>query len=204
MRKAIAALALGAMCVGAMGGSAMAEVMSGDAAKKQLFSARNMILLPQDLSVFQGAMRDTVNLTLDQMRGNSQMSKFVEGGYGYYGAVAFPVAGAEAVPPVIVAQLNTPQAAASAAVTTCQQQNGGQCAVAALLLPKGYKSRDLTLSQAATQRVMEGWDEGLAPKYLAYSPSTSGWGIAKGAAATPEAALQSCKQSDCVIVIEDR
>ncbi len=125
MRKAIAALALGAMCAGLTGGAAVAQVMSGDAAKKQLFNARNMILLPQDLSVFQGAMRETVNLTLDQMRGNSQMSKFVEGGYGYYGAVAFPVAGSEAVPPVIVAQLNTPQAAASAAVTTCQQQNGG-------------------------------------------------------------------------------
>ncbi len=200
MRQAIAGIAVALMATG----TAQAEPMTGDAAKKQLFSPSKMIMHIADLSQFGAGMKQAVNLTLDQMKAPSQMAKFLEAGYGYYGAVAFPVSGDGQVPPTIIAQLNTPDAAGAAAVAACQQANGGQCAVAALLLPRGYKARDLTLSQAATKRVVDGWDDGGMPKFLAYSPTTHAWGIAKGPTASARTAIESCKESDCVVAIADQ
>ena len=200
MRQAIAGIAAALIA----GTAAHAEPMTGDAAKKQLFSPSRMIMQIADLGQFAAGMRQSVNLTLDQMKAPSQMAKFLEAGYGYYGAVAFPVQGDGQVPPTIIAQLNTPEAASAAAIAACQQANGGQCAVAAQLLPRGYKTRDLTLSQAATQRVMDGWEDGGMPKYLAYSPTTHAWGIAKGPTASARTAIESCKESDCVVAIADQ
>ncbi|MEC7761035.1 MAG: hypothetical protein VX874_03875 [Pseudomonadota bacterium] len=204
MRQAITGIAAATVAAGMATGIAVAEPMTGEAAQKQLFSPTKMIMQMGDLGQFSAGMRQSVNLTLDQMKAPSQLAKFLEAGYGYYGAVAFPVAGDGQVPPTIIAQLNTPEAAEAAAITACQQANGGQCAVAALLLPRGYKTRDLTLSQAATERVMDGWDEGGMPKYLAYSPTTHAWGIAKGPTASARTAIESCKESDCVVAIADQ
>lgn len=200
MRKAIAGIALALAATG----MAAADPMTGEAAQKQLFSPSKMILHIQDLSVFKQGMKQAVNLTLDQMKSPSQMQKFLEAGYGYYGAVAFPLSGDGQVPPTIVAQLNSPSAAQRAAVSACQQANGGECAVAALMLPRGYKARDLTLSQAATARVMDGWDDGALPKFLAVSPTTNAWGIAKGPGASARTAIESCKEPDCVVAIADQ
>ncbi|MAM60136.1 hypothetical protein [Maritimibacter sp. UBA3975] len=200
MRKALTGIVLALAATGA----AQAEPMTSDAAKKQLFSPSKMILHITDQSAFGAGMRQAVNLTLDQMKAPSQMAKFLEAGYGYYGAVAFPLSGDGQVPPTIIAQLNTPEAAQRAAIEACQQANGGQCVVAALMLPRGYKSRDLTLSQAATARVTESWDDGVAPKFLAYSPTSSAWGIAKGPTASARTAIESCKEADCIVAIADQ
>lgn len=200
MRKAITGIAVALMATSV----AVAEPMSSGAARKQLFSAKEMVLHPMDLKVFSKAMGRSVKLTLDQMKGRNQMLKFLEAGYGYYGAVAFPVDGDGQEPPTIIAQLNSPGAAQTAAVNACQSANGTQCAVAALLLPKGYTSRDLTLSQAATAKVANEWEDGALPKFLAFSPTTSAWGVAKGPGASARMAVESCKQPDCTVAVADQ
>lgn len=200
MRNAIAGIALALASVSPV----LAEPMTSDAAKKQLFSHEKMILRIMDLKVFSKGMKQAVNLTLDQMKSPSQMEKFLAAGYGYYGAVAFPKEGDGQAPPTIIAQLNTPAAAEAAAIAACQAANGAECAVAALMLPKGYKPRDLTLSQAATARVFDGWEEGEMPKFLAYSPTSSAWGIAKGPDASARTAIEGCKEADCIVAVSDQ
>lgn len=200
MRKAMTGLALALMAAL----PASADPMTSDAARKQLFSAKEMILHPMGLDGFSNSMKRPVRLTLDQMKSRSQMLKFLEAGYGYYGAVAFPTDGNGQEPPTIISQLNSPGAAQQAAINACQSANGSTCAVAALLLPKGYSSRDLMLSQAATAKVVTEWDQGSMPKYLAFSPSTNAWGIAKGPGASARMAVESCKRSDCVVAIADQ
>lgn len=205
MRKAMTALAAALVATGlAGGGPAQADPMSSDDARAQLFSPRQMVLQPLDMGAFSKPVRRAAGTTLDQLRSRQQMAKFLEAGYGYYGAVAFPVEGDGQAPPTIVSQLNSPEAAREAAVQTCQAStNGAACAVAALLLPQGYEARELTLSQAATVKVVENWDEGVLPKYLAFSPSTNAWGMAKGPGASARMAVESCKQADCQVVVAD-
>lgn len=200
MRNAIAGVILAL----ASFGTAHADPVTSQTAKGQLFSPDRMILHPMDLGAFQGQMRKTVKDTVDQLKSNSQMRKFIEAGYGYYGAIAFPVNGTGNEPPVIMSQLNSPGAAQRSAIEACVANFGGTCAVAALLLPRGYSSRDFTLSQAATTRVVKTWNEGAMPKFLAYSPTTNAWGIAKGPGASARAAVESCKRPDCVVAIADQ
>ncbi|MBV7379547.1 hypothetical protein [Maritimibacter dapengensis] len=200
MRKAMTGLALAILTALPVA----ADPMNSDAARKQLFSAKDMILHPMGLDAFGNGMKRAVRLTLDQMKSRGQMLKFLEAGYGYYGAVAFPTNGNGEEPPTIISQLNSPGAAQQAAINACQSANGSTCAVAALLLPKGYSNRDLMLSQAATAKVVNQWDEGTLPKYLAFSPSTNSWGIAKGPGASARMAVESCKRSDCVVAIADQ
>lgn len=203
MRIATLGLALTLLASGASG-PAMAEPMSSDAAREHLFPADRMVLKPMDMNAFGGGMKRAVRLTLDQMKGRGQMLKFLEAGYGYYGAVAFPTDGNGQEPPTIISQLNSPDAAGQAATEACQEANGKPCAVAALLLPQGYDARDLTLSQAATEKVLGAWEDGALPKYLAFSPSTNAWGIAKGPGASARMAVESCKRADCIVAIADQ
>lgn len=198
-----------AALMGALGlGAALAGPMSGDAAQKQLFRPAGMVIKPLKPQGLDSQSQALANDMIKNMRSNSVMKQFEASGYGYYGAVALPKSAPEGqANPTVVVQLHSPEAAQRAAIEECQKANGGACAPIALLLPKGFKNRDITLSQDATKRVSGSWKEGGTPKYLAYSPSTHGWGIAKGSSATPETAIASCNQvaqkSDCQIVIAD-
>ncbi len=130
----------------------------------------------------------------------------------YYGAIAIkpdrPVNPANSM--TMSNNLHSPQAAANAAVQACNALPGPDCVVAALITPKRFKPRDFTLSQAATEGFRENWGKPDAPQYLAYSPSTSTWLIAKGAGADA-AALERCNENavatggnaDCLIAIAE-
>ncbi|MGH1369026.1 MAG: hypothetical protein ACRBCL_10455 [Maritimibacter sp.] len=208
MRNAFSGVAVFAACA-LLAGSAFAAPVDGNSARKQLFRPNGMVvkpLKPQGLDKQSQAVADGM---IQNMRSGSVMKQFEASGYGYYGAVALPKSAPEGqANPTVVVQLHSPEAAQRAAITECQKTNGGTCVPIALMLPKGYRARDLTLSQDATKRVVGTWKDGGAPKYLAYSPTTHGWGIAKGASATPQTAIDSCnqvaKRSDCVVAIEDK
>lgn len=205
MRRAIAA-ALFATCSAGLAG---ADPMTSDAAKAQLFPTDAMIVHVLDTSVFKGSMKRYVEQSIKQLRSRRSLRDFLAAGYAYYGGVAFPVDGyGDDVPesiqlPTIATQLNTPGAAQRAAVEKCQELYGATCAAAALLLPKGYQTRDLTLSQAASHTVLNKWSGTSGPRYLAYSPSTEGWGTSEGSDATARRAIEDCKKSDCIIAIAD-
>ncbi|MDA8584676.1 hypothetical protein N9L47_00225 [Rhodobacteraceae bacterium] len=125
----------------------------------------------------------------------------------YYAAIAYsPDDGM--VHDSIQAAMNyhTPEAASRAAVAACNamKSNGTQnCKVAAQVVPKRYKSRDLTLSIDATVAFDRTYRKAKSPKAFAISGKSGSWGIGQ----TDDAARAGCESSggpgDCEIVIRD-
>lgn len=192
-----AALALG------LGLPAGAEPITGESLKEMLFSPSKMYLQVKDVKVFSLSTRSAVKSHLAQLRDASQMARLMAGGYGYYGAVAFPIKARGPISPTIGTQLNTPEAAEVFAKQSCEISYQSPCAVAALLLPIGYQERDLTLSQAVTQQVVDEWDSYPTPRFLAYSPTTSASGVSKGEGASARNSVEACQRPDCVVVVAD-
>lgn len=129
----------------------------------------------------------------------------------YYGAIAV-------VPDRPISQdsmgfsdnLHSPAAAVATAIAACNALDGPDCVAVAQVLPKRYKPQDFSLSRAATDGFRDGWGNPRDPQFLAYSPTTGAWVIAKGDGAS-DAALERCNEqsgqagaaTDCVIGIAD-
>ncbi len=127
--------------------------------------------------------------------------------FEYYGAIAImpdQVVSFENLDKVmsISAKLHNPEAAAATAKAGCDALDGPACIVVALILPKGYKPRDFTLSQAATEMFHDNWRDGDGPKFLAFSATTGAWVIAKGVGADV-AARERCNEKAAVSGVED-
>lgn len=208
MRHVLSGLAFVAATV-ALSSASLAAPMDGNAARKQLFRPNGMVVKPLKTTGLDKQSQAVADGMIQNMRSGSVMKQFEASGYGYYGAVALPQSAPEGqANPTVVVQLHSAEAAQRSAIAECQKSNGGTCVPIALMLPKGYRARDLTLSQDATKRVVGTWKDGGTPKFLAYSPSTHGWGIAKGASASAQTAIDSCnqvaKRTDCVLAIQDQ
>ncbi len=125
---------------------------------------------------------------------------------GYYGAMAVqPGRPLSDKTMVLSNNLHSPEAASAAALRACNALEGPECVSVALILPRRYKPRELTLSHAATESFRDQWGRPKQPQYLAYSPSTPAFVIARGVGADA-VAIEKCNQAteganDCVIAI---
>jgi len=126
----------------------------------------------------------------------------------YYGAIAAsPEHGLTYKATAASANHHTTEAAAAAALKECNGLRGGgpKCVVVAHITPKKYVERALQLSTSATVAFKKTYLRGGGSKALAISPSTGGYGVAKGDGAAV-AALAACANDgapDCRIVVQD-
>ena len=100
---------------------------------------------------------------------------------------------------------HSPAAADRAARRACaaaKPRGAGPCRIAARVLPRGYQSRPLTLSEAATRAFDTTYRRLIRPKAFAISETTGAWGLG----GTERAALNNCRRGgarDCRVVIRD-
>lgn len=191
MQKSLILLVTGVVCFGQM---AMAEVLTGKAAKKALFAGSEV------------AVEVTKHRFLVDQQ--PQIVATVASQQPYYGAIAVsPDEGLMSEATLAAANYHSVEAASVAALAGCDAARKGAapCVIVALVRPKGWEARPLQLSADATAAFRKEYDgKGAA---LAVSASTGTWGMAKGANA-PAAALAACAaklagQDDCTVIVMD-
>lgn len=168
-----------------------AETLTGSKAKKQLFAAdksETVLVDPSPLPADQGALLAQVGATQP-----------------YYGAIAIsPDEGLMVEATVAAANYHSIEAAAAAATADCDSKRKGAtaCVVVAYIQPKGWKPREVQLSNDATKGFKEGYPrKGGA---LAVSQLSGAWGVGEGAeAAIAACAAKSPKATDCTVIIAD-
>ena len=197
-----------------MGGSAVAEPVSGADARKALFAVRGVDLALVRDSGLDAGQETVVQAILQQLEAG--------GSANYYGAVAIsplffemmtqdPAGAASSGLLQVAEKFHNARAASVAALSACEaarQENQAQCVVAAQILPKNWTAQPLQMSVEATEAFKE-YRKGRGPKFMAISPATTAFAYAKGDGAAT-VALTQCNQrstimgqSDCIIVIED-
>lgn len=173
-----------------------AEPMTGKAAKKQLFTIKRTEVAVRD----HPALTETDAAVLQQV-GAQQ---------AYYAAIAFsPDEGLASEATVAGTNFHDTAAAEAFALKACnalRKDGSAECAIAAVVLPKGWEERDLQLSVSATAMLRGDYRKGKGPKALAISPSTGQWAVETGDDAG-DAALAACAQQaqtdDCTVVVAD-
>ena len=176
-------------------GSAFGEAVDSKAAKKLLFSPKGA-----DVRILADAgLSETDAATL----------KLVMANIPYYGAAAFaPDEGLQSEATQAVSQHHSISSASAAALEQCNKvrKGGAACVVAAEVVPRRYKERDLQLSVAATAAFRKQYRKLRGEKAFAISPKTGGWAFYDGVDAG-KAAVNRCNQSagtdDCTTVIAD-
>jgi hypothetical protein len=210
MRVAKGGVIAGLLAFGLVSAAA-GEPLTPRQAGKQLYKRAGFETELLDLSGLDPAMAAQIEMLVETLE-DPQVAVQMQS-YGYYGAIAvvpdLPLAQDTMA---ISARLHSPAAALAGAVAGCNAMrpaSAGECVAVALILPKRNKERTFTLSQEATQAFRDDWDEGDGPKYLAYSPATPSWVIAKGPGADA-AAIERCNEkaaaliaADCVIGIAE-
>lgn len=182
-----------------MAAPAPAEVPDTKAAKKSLFSLRGyQVQVSENLSDGDAAtVKAIVSLMAQQLRQPVR----------YYAAIAWsPDDGL--VHDSIQAAMNyhSVDAAGKAAVDACmplRSKGAAKCEVAAVIVPKRYKARDLSLSLDATAAFDKTYRKAKSPKAFAASRSGGGWGMGASDAAAVSACEASSGAKDCVVVIRD-
>lgn len=196
MRMIVAALISFCVVVSAAG----AEPMSGAAAQGQLFDTTGIGLqLAQRLSEKERATIKTLVPLIEQQTGTK--AKF-------YGALAYaPDEGliSEALQGAF--NFHSVEAADRAALAACsaaKRSTSGACALAARILPPGYKKRSISLSHDATRGFFEVYIPATGTKHFAASSSTGAWALAPSLNGAMRACAQDTKgANDCSIVIKD-
>ncbi|HHH88947.1 MAG TPA: hypothetical protein ENK45_00085 [Aliiroseovarius sp.] len=213
MRRLFTPILAGALTLG-FAAQVAAEPVTPKEAKKLLFKGPKIsvqVLSPEGVAPEIMAQVEAIaaSLTKPEIIDTWEKMGF---SLAYYGAIAIkpdrPVNPANSM--TMSNNLHSPQAAANAAARACNALPGPDCVVVALITPKRFKPRDFTLSQAATDGFRENWGKPDAPQYLAFSPSSGTWLIAKGAGADA-VALERCNEkavegggtADCQIAIAE-
>lgn len=178
---------------------AEAEALDTKAARKALFSLKGYdVSLADGLPEEAGAVVEAVVPMIA-----TQLNQPVR----YYGAVAWsPDDGV--VHESLQAAMNhhTPEAAGLAAVAACtklRSDGGAPCEVAALILPRKYEARGLTLSVDATAGFDKAYRKARAPKSFAISRTNGGWGMGASDAEAIEACRDNSRSGDCEVVVRD-
>ncbi len=194
-----------------LAGLAGAEPMDAKSAKKQLFSPKGLRLEAADVSDVAPDVMAQINAVVGDFAHAKKLKLLERSGYSYYGALAVPT-DRTLVPEDLsfVTKLHSRAAAGAAARAACQAATSSNaCQVVAYLVPKSFQARDLTLSFEATDRFRKTWTKDAGPKYLAMSPASDAWVIAKGVGADVTA-LERCNAravqngpADCIIVIAE-
>ncbi len=192
--------------------SAAAAPLTPRQAKKQLFKGDRLAVELLDLSGLAPTTRTQAEAVATSLTDPEIAAQWAAMGFsmGYYGAMAVkPDRPLSPASMAISNNLHSPEAAEATAMAACNALDGPECVPVALILPRRYKARDFTLSQAATEAFRSGWGRPDAPQYLAYSPSTGAFVIARGSEGDAKA-LASCNEQtglgdggDCVIGIAE-
>ncbi len=187
---------LGLGLVAGLGATASAQPLSGEAAQALLFAATGSeveMLAP-------GLLPD------DQV----ELLRQVGATQPYYGAIAVsPDEGIMVEATVAAANHHSVEAASAEALAACDARRKGakRCAVVALIRPAGWAERAFQLSSGATAGFVGDYAKVRRDKAFAVSPSTGGWGVAKGRDAATKA-VQDCatkppQPADCRVVVQD-
>lgn len=186
MKFVVVAAALAAV---AMAGVALAAPMDGKSAKKALFAP-----VKAEVEILPGA-----GLPKDQ----AMILKSVGAAQLYYGAIAIsPEKGLMFETTVAAANYHDVNAAAAAALAGCNAAKSGKkdCVVAALIRPKGWKDKGLSLSSDATAGFKS--DYQMSGAALAISAGSGAWGIGADAKAAIAACIaRNPAATDCGVVI---
>ncbi len=211
MRKALTTFLAGMVIAGSVT-TAMAAPITVKQAKKLLFKGSKFVV-----QYIEGAELDTftrvqVESLVDALQDPKVARQWQGLGFSidYYGAIAvIPDRPISDKTMGFSNNLHSPEAAQATAIAACNALPGPECVAVAVVLPKRYKPRDFSLSQAATNGFRDNWGNPRDPQYLAYSPSTGAWVIAKGAGAD-DVAVERCNEQastagsqDCLIGIAD-
>lgn len=184
-------------------GAAQAEPVDGGTARKLLFSPTKT-----EVAINRAAGLSQADLKIvDALFGLKQYKAL---GIRYYAAMALaPGDGLQSAATTLAQGLHSPQAARAQALAACNRakKTAPGCVIAADILPRGYRSRTLTLSGPATGD-MSIYRRGKGPKAMAASRSGNAYSIVRGIGAAVQA-LRDCNAksaglSDCEVVIEDR
>ena len=213
MRRLFTPILAGALTLG-FAAQVAAEPVTPKQAKKLLFKGSKIsvqVLSPEGVAPGIMAQVEAIaaSLTKPEIIDTWEKMGF---SLAYYGAIAIkpdrPVNPANSM--TMSNNLHSPQAAANAAVRACNALPGPDCVVAALITPKRFKPRDFTLSQAATEGFRENWGKPDAPQYMAISPASDVWLIARGDGADVvaldrcnEKAVEAGGTADCQIAIAE-
>ncbi len=187
-------LILSAALVAGLAGGASAEVLTGKAAKKALFSGKDVAVqvIKQPFLVDNQA----------EILGSVAVQQ------PYYGAIAVsPNEGLMSEATVAAANYHSVEAASVAALAGCDAARKGKdaCVIVALVRPKGWEARPIQMSADATAAFRK--DYGGKGAALAVSATTGTWGMAKGANAA-DAAIAACAAkmtdaNDCTVIIDN-
>ena len=173
---------------------AMADVLTGKAAKKALFAGSDVAVEVTKHSFLVDEQPQIVGSVASQQP--------------YYGAIAVsPDEGLMSEATLAAANYHNVEAASVAALAGCDAVRTGAapCVIVAVVRPKGWEARPLQLSADATAAFYK--DYGGRDSALAVSSGTGTWAMAKGANAS-EAALAACSaklvgQNDCNVIVVD-
>lgn len=175
----------------AVAGAAMAAPLDGKAAKKALFAP-----VKAEVEILAAAGLPKDQATILKSVGAAQL---------YYGAIAIsPEKGLMFETTVAAANYHDVAAASAAALAGCNAAKPGKkdCVVAALIRPKGWTDKGLSLSSDATAGFKAEYQ--VTGSVMAISAGSGAWGIDADA----DTAIAACKArnaaaDDCAVVISD-
>ena len=187
-------LILAASLVIGLASGASAEVLTGKAAKKALFSGADVAVQVMKQAFLVDNQAEVLGTVAAQQP--------------YYGAIAVsPDEGLMSEATIAAANYHSVEAASVAALAGCDGARKGEkaCVIVALVRPKGWEVRALQMSVDATAAFRK--DYGGKGAALAVSAATGAWGMAKGENAS-EAAIAACAAKipdaqDCSVIIVD-
>lgn len=171
---------------------ASADVLTGKAAKKALFSGTAVAVQVMKQSFLVDNQAEILGSVAAQQP--------------YYGAIAVsPQEGLMSEATVAAANYHSVDAASVAALAGCDAVRKGEdpCVIVALVRPKGWEVRPIQMSADATAAFRK--DYGGKDAALAVSAATGTWGMAKGENAA-DAAIAACAAKmtnaiDCSVII---
>ena len=179
---------------------AWSEVIDTTSARKQLFSTRGQS------TQLAGALTDPERATIVALI--PLMAQQLRTPVKYYSSIAYsPDQGLVSDALQGAFNFHTTQAADTAAIAACnraQKKGSKRCQLAARIVPKKYKPRDLTLSYDATAGFTRTFRRAKSPKSFAISAVSGAWGMGKSdAEAMAECEISAAGAQDCQVVIRD-
>lgn len=171
-----------------------AEVLTGKAAKKALFSGDAVAVEVMKQAFFVDNQAEILATAAAQQP--------------YYGAIAVsPKEGLMSEATIAAVNYHSVEAASVVALAGCDAARKGEvpCVIVALIRPDGWEARPVQMSSEATAAFRK--DYGGKGAALAVSLTTGTWGMAKGTNAAEEA-LAACASkltgaNDCTVIIAD-
>ncbi|SMX42802.1 hypothetical protein [Actibacterium lipolyticum] len=179
------------------GAAAMAEPLSGKAARKLMFPTKG------------GVVKVIAHDFLS--KNDRDLLAQVSAQQPYYGAVALsPDEGLMSEATLAAANYHDVESASRAALAGCnaaRQKGSKTCVIAAEIRPKGWKPREIQLSRDATAGLRDEYKGGKGAKALAISPATGKWAYVNMDGPAAQAAVAECNEEantdDCRVVVAD-